>query len=207
MKYMDFRGAAYNLVRKFKLWLTSGFWTFVIRIRLRLIGVTFQKPIKFYGNSNFVRNRFSKISIGKNCGFISTSYANLAGINRKNTISTIQKNAELIIGDRCGFSGVIILVAEKVKIGENVLVGANSFISDYGFHELDPEKRWKGQINSDIAEPIIIENNVWLGMNVTVLKGVTIGKNSVIGANSVVTKDIPPNVIAVGNPCKVARKI
>jgi acetyltransferase-like isoleucine patch superfamily enzyme len=203
---MDLRGAAYNQVRKFKLYLIRGIWTSIIRIRLRLIDVAFQKPIAFYGNSYFVRHRFSKITIGKNCSFLSTSYANLAGINKKNVIST-EENAEIIIGDRCGFSGVVILATNKITIGENVLVGANSFISDFGFHELDPEKRWNGKIESDISDPVEIKDNVWLGMNVTVLKGITIGENSVIGANSVVTKDIPANVIAVGNPCKVVRNI
>lgn len=59
----------------------------------------------------------------------------------------------------------------------------------------------------DDAKPINIGENVWIGANATVLSGVTIGKNSVIGAGSVVTKDIPENVVAVGNPCKVLRPI
>lgn len=58
-----------------------------------------------------------------------------------------------------------------------------------------------------IAKPIIIEDNVWITSNVTILPGVRIGKNSVIGAGSVVTKDIPDNVFAAGNPCKVIKKI
>lgn len=205
--HKDLRGAAYNQVRKIKIQLYSSIWSFRMRTRLRIINVAFQKPIKFFGNSYFIRHRFSKISIGKSCSFTSTSYVNVAGVNKKNTISTITKDANLIIGDRCGFSGVVICVANKVVFGENVLVGANSFISDFGFHELDPEKRWKGQTNSTISDPVFIKDNVWLGMNVTILKGVTIGENSVIGANSVVTKDIPANVIAVGNPCKVVRSI
>ena len=52
---------------------------------------------------------------------------------------------------------------------------------------------------------MIIEDNVWIGVNTTILKGVTIGENSIIGANSLVVKDIPPNVIAGGNPCKVLK--
>lgn len=59
----------------------------------------------------------------------------------------------------------------------------------------------------DDAKPINIGENVWIGANATVLSGVTIGKNSVIGAGSVVTKDIPENVVAVGNPCRVLRAI
>ena len=71
-------------------------------------------------------------------------------------------------------------------------------------HPLDHSKRNKG---IEWAKPITVGNNVWLGGDVTVLPGVTIGDNSVIGAGSVVTKDIPANCVAVGNPCRVLRKI
>ena len=57
------------------------------------------------------------------------------------------------------------------------------------------------------ANPITLEDNVWLGGDVTILPGVTIGEGSIIGAKSLVNKDIPPNVIAVGNPCKIIREI
>ena len=59
----------------------------------------------------------------------------------------------------------------------------------------------------EAAEPITIEDNVWLGGGVIVCPGVTIGRNTVIGAGSVVTKDVPPNVVAVGNPARVIREI
>ena len=71
-------------------------------------------------------------------------------------------------------------------------------------HPVDPELRAKGmQFNKDIH----IGNNVWIGAGAIVLPGVTIGENSVIGAGSIVTKDIPANVVAVGNPCRVMREI
>ena len=71
-------------------------------------------------------------------------------------------------------------------------------------HAIDPERRKAG---IEIALPITIKDNVWIGANVTVLPCVTIGENSIIWAGSVVTKDIPSNVIAVGNPCKVLRPL
>ena len=71
-------------------------------------------------------------------------------------------------------------------------------------HPLDVETRNKGL---EYAYPIKVGNNVWFGGNVVVLSGVTIGDNVVIGAGSVVTKDIPSNVVAVGNPCKVVKSI
>ncbi len=96
-----------------------------------------------------------------------------------------------------------ILDGAKVTIGNNVFIAPNCCISTAN-HPLDYEQRNKG---IEYAVPITIEDNVWIGAGVIVLSGVTIGKNSVIGAGSVVTKDIPPNVIAVGNPCKVLREI
>ena len=71
-------------------------------------------------------------------------------------------------------------------------------------HAVDPEQRKAG---IEIAKPITIGNNVWIGAGSTVLAGVTIGDNTVIGAGSVVKKSIPANVIAVGVPCKVLREI
>ena len=71
-------------------------------------------------------------------------------------------------------------------------------------HPLDPQQRID---NIEAAYPITVGNNVWFGGGVKVLPGVTIGDNAVIGAGSVVTKDIPANVLAVGNPCRVIREI
>ena len=71
-------------------------------------------------------------------------------------------------------------------------------------HPLDYETRNKGL---EYAKPIKVGNNVWIGGNVCVMPGVTIGDNVVIGAGSVVNKDIPSNVVAVGNPCKVLKNI
>ncbi|NED55599.1 sugar O-acetyltransferase, partial [Micromonospora aurantiaca] len=71
-------------------------------------------------------------------------------------------------------------------------------------HPLDAEQR---RAKLEAAQPIVIEDNVWLGGGAIVLPGVTIGTNSVIGAGAVVTKDVPPNVVAVGNPAKVIRHL
>ncbi|HTD40683.1 MAG TPA: acyltransferase [Mucilaginibacter sp.] len=114
-------------------------------------------------------------------------------------ISTQRSSAQLIIDDDCGFSGTVVSAFKLIKLGKNVRCGANTLITDSDWHLEDPRS----------SEPasIVIEDNVWLGVNCVVLKGVTIGENSVIGANSVVTKSIPANVIAAGNPCKVIKNI
>lgn len=98
---------------------------------------------------------------------------------------------------------LIILDGAKVTIGDYVFIAPNCCISTAG-HPIDVEQRNEGL---EIAWPINIGNNVWIGANVTILPGVTIGDNTVIGAGSVVNKDIPSSVVAVGNPCRVMRKI
>ena len=98
---------------------------------------------------------------------------------------------------------LIILDGNKVKFGDNVFIAPNCSFYTAG-HPLDAEQRNKGL---EYAKPIEVGNNVWFGGNVVVLPGVKIGDNSVIGAGSVVTKDIPENSVAVGNPCRVVKKI
>lgn len=97
----------------------------------------------------------------------------------------------------------IIIDINKVIIGNNVMIGPRTGIYTAG-HPIDAEIR---NLGLEFGKPIIIGNNVWIGGNVVILPEVRIGDNVVIGAGSVVTKDIPSNVVAVGNPCKVLRKI
>lgn len=98
---------------------------------------------------------------------------------------------------------LVILDPGKVTFGDNVFIGPNS-----GFytaeHPIDAETRNSGV---EYAFPIKVGNNVWFGGGVTVIGNVTIGDNVVIGAGSVVTKDIPSNVVAVGNPCRVLKQL
>lgn len=96
-----------------------------------------------------------------------------------------------------------ILDGASVSFGDNVFIAPNCVFSTAG-HPIDVEQRNKGL---EIALPITVGDNVWIGTNVSVLPGVIIGSNTVIGAGSVVNKDIPSGVVAAGNPCKVIRKI
>ena len=98
---------------------------------------------------------------------------------------------------------LILIDDGEIFIGDNVMIGPNVTVCT-ATHPISPElRRRQAQYNL----PVHIEENVWLGGGVFVMPGVTIGENSVIGANSVVTKDIPANVVAVGNPCRVLRQI
>ena len=99
--------------------------------------------------------------------------------------------------------GCVILDCAEVYIGNNTLIGPNVGLYAVN-HGLDPYER---SIGACIGKPIIIKDKVWLGGDVKILGGVTIGEGAVIGTGSIVTKDIPSMSIAVGNPCKVIRKI
>ena len=97
----------------------------------------------------------------------------------------------------------VILDCAKVTFGDNVFVGPNCCFAT-AEHPLDETERNRGL---ETARPIQVGNSVWFGAGVTVLPGVTIGDNVVIGAGSIVTKDIPSNVVAVGNPARVIRSL
>ncbi|HBN83181.1 MAG TPA: maltose acetyltransferase [Clostridiales bacterium] len=98
---------------------------------------------------------------------------------------------------------MIITDGAKVTFGNHVFVAPNCCFTT-AEHSIDPEQRKMG---IEVAKPIVIGNNVWIGTGSIILAGVTIGDNTVIGAGSVVKKSIPANVVAVGVPCKVLRKI
>ena len=98
---------------------------------------------------------------------------------------------------------VVILDTSPVYIGANAFLAPGVCLSCVG-HTMDAEQRAQGILTS---APITLEDDVWIGANVTVCGGVTIGKGSIIGAGSVVTRDIPAGVVAAGTPCRVLRPV
>jgi maltose O-acetyltransferase len=99
--------------------------------------------------------------------------------------------------------GGVILDCNAVQIGNDVLCAP--YVQIYAaYHPTNPTVRLTGR---ELAAPIRIGNNVWIGGGAIICPGVTIGDNTTIGAGSVVTKDIPANVVAVGNPCRVLRSV
>lgn len=148
----------------------------------------------------------SRIQVGSDVIFCSSSYFNEPGVNHPVVIRLMSAEASLILGDQVGISGGGICVQKEVVVGSYVIMGANSFITDTDFHPIAPHNRRSSRENIATAK-VVIEENVFIGMNAIILKGVTIGKNSIIAAGSVVTKDIPPNQIWGGNPAKFIKEI
>lgn len=177
------------------------FVSIITKLRLRILGCKIGKNVKFIGFPHIDRITVnSHISIGDNCKFRSRRMSNPLGLVRPCIFALSSSSGcfpKLSIGDDCGFSGVSLWCFSSIHIGNGVRVGANTIIIDGDAHFDDPR--------TSAAEPIVIENNVFIGANCIIKKGVTIGRNSVIGMGSIVTKSIPANSIAAGVPCKVIR--
>lgn len=174
-------------------------WWIINTINAKWWRVKLGKNQTYRGKVNFRVWLNSQITIGDNCLFYNSHNDNWIGIYCPCIISTLTQGANLKIGNNCWLSGTVIGCAKSIVIGDNVRMGANTLITDTDWHTDD--------YRTGPNKEVIIEDNVWLGYGVKVLKGVHIGKNSVVGAGSIVTRDIPANVIAAGNPCKVVKQI
>lgn len=147
------------------------------------------KPSQSEEKQHYMKEVFAEC--GENCYIELPFHANWGGKN-VHFGNDIYANFNLTLIDDGD-----IYVDDKVMFGPNVTVATPN-------HPIIPELRERAlQYN----KPVHICENVWIGANTVIVPGVTIGKNSVIGAGSVVTKDIPENVVAVGNPCRVLREI
>jgi len=200
----DISGKIVYRIRNARLQLLGMYSNFWMMMELSVKKVECGKGLRFWGTACMVRYPGSVIRIGNRCNFRSDAYSNLIGVNRKCIIATHHEKAQIIIGANCGFSGTVIGAKEKITLGDNVLCGANTLITDFDWHGIQPDKRRNSLGDS---KEVIIGTNVFIGQGSVILKGVTIGNNSVIGANSVITRDIPANVIAGGNPCKVIKEL
>lgn len=112
------------------------------------------------------------------------------------------------IGDNTSIGPYTTIFATfQVKIGKNCLISSNCGISSYNHIQNSLNRRKDEPNDANVSKPVIIGDNVWIGMNSCILPGVTIGDNSIIGAGSVVTKNVPANEVWVGNPARFARKL
>jgi acetyltransferase-like isoleucine patch superfamily enzyme len=177
-----------------------------VRMLFALNHIPWGRGWRFYGVPILQKHRQSSMCFGPGLSLRSTLSSNPLGPNHAVFLCTWQKESCLEIGENFAMTGGSLCAVESITIGSRVAVGANCTIVDTDFHPLDPARRLTNP-NEGRTSPVVIEDNVFIGMNCLVLKGVTIGQGSVIGAGSVVTRSIPAGVIAAGNPAKVLREL
>ncbi len=199
----DCSGILFHALYLFRKNISVALYNQIIHIICYTKGVKLGKNITFDGFPIIHRHPNSSIIFGSGCTFNSAKKSVLVGLQQPSAFVTLAENAEIIFGNNSGASGLKIAARSKITIGNNVLIGAGSTIIDNDFHHSSPAKR---ELNIIPSRPVIIEDNVFIGLQCIILKGVRIGENTVIGAGSVVFNDIPANCIAVGNPCKVIMK-
>lgn len=168
--------------------------------------IAWGKGWRLYGSPIIQKQKNSSICFGNGLQLRSTVRSNPLGPNHPVIVATRQQGAVLEVGFNFGMTGGALCSAESIIIGNNVVVGANSTITDTDFHPVDNKKRRSKPSEARTAE-VVIGDDVFIGMNCMVLKGVRIGKGSVVGAGSVVTKDVPSNVVVAGNPAQIIREI
>ena len=174
-----------------------------------------------YGRRMCVQNKVylcgeGRVSIGDDFVFISGDSINPICRNIRGVLCTMTSAACIKIGDRVGISSACLWAKESITIGNDVNIGGDCIIIDNDAHPHDYLQRrsdfryevgWDSYLETISTAPIVIEDDVWIGARCLILKGVHIGARSIIAAGSVVTGDIPADVIAGGNPCKIIRKI
>jgi acetyltransferase-like isoleucine patch superfamily enzyme len=129
---------------------------------------------------------------------------------------TVEPGGRLEIGDDCVLAGAVFWCAESIKLGRHVIVSYQVMIADSDFHPREPDLRQadacaltpEGDETTRPpvqAKPVVIDDDVWIGIGAIVLKGVHVGRGARIGPGAVVTRDVPPGVTMIGNPARPAR--
>lgn len=194
------RATPWKAGNEIRRWLTLPLAAWALR------GLDIGAGWRCYGPPIIQRHRQSRIRIGACMSLRSTARSNPLAPNHPVIISTRRPGALLTIGEDFGMTGGSLVCDERITIGDRVWVGANTVIADTDFHPLEPESRAARPLAARTA-PVTIADDVFIGMNVLILKGVTIGAGAVIGAGSVVRRDVPAGAIVAGNPAQVISEL
>ena len=181
------------------------FYPMLNRVLLKKKGAILGRNVQIPRKLNLVTAENNVIGIGDNFYFSSGDAINPISSNLQGAIY-LENGASLNIGNNVGMRSTSMWIHESVTIGDNVKIGACVLITDTDAHPLDYKIRRISNEGTKSA-PIEIEDDVWVGAHSIILKGVTIGARSIIGAGSVVTKSIPADCVAAGNPCKVIKTL
>ena len=192
----------FHSFRKFRYWYYLYFNRLYFLINGAKLGQNFRVYNKFY----LFTYEDTELIVGNNFHFTSGESYNPLCRNIRGCIC-LNKGAHLIIGNNVGISSACIWVHKSITIGDNVKIGGDCILLDSDCHSLDFLKRRNDDVDqaNKVDKDIVIEDDVLIGTRCIILKGVHIGARSIIGSGSIVTKDIPADCIAAGNPCKVIK--
>lgn len=191
-----------SLIKKY----TNSLYKIYNRVKLSILGIHYGSGLCIHGHICIDKNKNASIKLGNNVYISSGRHMNPLSRNIEASFR-VEENAVLEIGNNVGLSSVVLWCHEHIKIGNNVNIGGNTILLDSDCHSLYYLDR--RNINIDLQKkrnsPIEIGDDVLIGMNCMILKGVAIGDRCIIGAGSVVTKDIPSDCVAAGNPAVIIK--
>ena len=177
-----------------------------IRLYFALHGVDWGPGWMVYGRPLIQRHAGSTLTIGSGLTMRNWFGSNPLGVHHRSILATWAADARLEIGDDVGMTGATLVAQTQVRIGDRVFIGANSTICDTDFHPLRSDERYIDP-TAGVSRPIVIEDDVFIGMWTLILKGSRIGRGSIIGAGSVVSGEVPPGVVYAGNPAQLVRQL
>lgn len=186
-------------VKRYMHFIPAAIKLFFLYAQLRKHGVVYGKKLR--GNLCIIKNK-GQIELGDNVSLNSFPDGELY----KTGLLTHLNTSHIRIGNNCLLNGTVIHSRDTVIIGDNCMFGPGVVILDNDSHNtsIDPIIRRTGKIS---VIPVVIGNNVWVGMHSIIMKGVHIGDNSVIASGSVITKDVPSNQLFGGNPARLIKKL
>jgi len=175
--------------------------------------LTYKVGIKFEGQT-IIRGKpiiqisdLARVVIGSNVTLNSRNYGYHVNMHSPVKIVADRENAVIKIGKNTRINGACLHAYSKIEVGDNCLIAANVQIFDANGHDISFDNPANRINTSSKGKPIIIEDNVWIGLNAVILPGVRIGHGAVIAANTVVAKDVPPMVVFAGNPGREVKRI
>lgn len=178
--------------------------SYINLLRLNLYGVEHGKHCVIHGKVYINLYTTGKVIIGDNLYFSSGWGINPLSSDRRGVLYA-EDGAVITIGNNVGISSAVLRAHTRIFIGNYVKIGANSIIIDTDAHNKDYIIRRGQWTDYGVSMPVVIEDDVLIGTNCIILKGVTIGARNIIAAGSIVTKSIPADCIAGGNPAKVIK--
>ena len=188
-----------NEIRRYLAWPA-------IRMYFAVNGVDWGRNWRVYGRPLIQRHAGSCISIGDGLHMRNWFSTNPLGVVHRSVLATWSAGSEIQLGDDINMTGTTICAIKSVWLGNRLRIGANSSIIDTDFHPLNAGMRRVSPREGSV-EGVVIEDDVFIGMNALILKGTVLRMGTVVGAGSVVSGEFPPNVVIAGNPAQIVRDL